>query len=126
MGAFHFFTKHDQVLLLGLRARTIQELLTDIRSVPDSSIYFHTHRFLPAPAFSQKLPVPQVLIAPSIDPVSDKNKELDEKTHNGSSSWPARLISQEGLASTAKNKFATIFLDYPAYERLFAILSFAL
>ena len=46
MGAFHFFTKHDQVLLLGLRARTIQELLTGIRSIPDSSIYFHTHRFL--------------------------------------------------------------------------------
>ena len=33
-----------------------------------------------APAFSQKLPIPQVLIAPSIDPLSDKNKELDEKT----------------------------------------------
>ncbi len=33
-----------------------------------------------APAFSQKLTIPQVLIAPSIDPLSDKNKELDEKT----------------------------------------------
>jgi trehalose synthase len=33
-----------------------------------------------APAFAQKLPIPQVLIAPSIDPLSDKNKELDEKT----------------------------------------------
>ncbi len=33
-----------------------------------------------APAFSQKLPIPQVLIAPSIDPLSDKNKELDEAT----------------------------------------------
>lgn len=29
-----------------------------------------------APAFSQELPVPQFLIAPSIDPLSDKNKEL--------------------------------------------------
>ena len=36
-----------------------------------------------APAFSQNLPIPQVLIAPSIDPVSDKNKELDEKTIDG-------------------------------------------
>lgn len=33
-----------------------------------------------APAFSQKLPIPQVLVAPSIDPLSDKNKELDDKT----------------------------------------------
>jgi trehalose synthase len=32
-----------------------------------------------APAFAQKLPVPQVLIAPSIDPLSDKNKELPEE-----------------------------------------------
>ncbi len=32
-----------------------------------------------APAFAQKLSVPQVLIAPSIDPLSDKNKELPEE-----------------------------------------------
>jgi trehalose synthase len=36
-----------------------------------------------APAFAQNLPIPQVLIAPSIDPLSDKNKELDEKTIDG-------------------------------------------
>lgn len=46
MDAFHFFAKLDQTLLLGLRARTIDELLTGIRSVSDASIYFHTHRFL--------------------------------------------------------------------------------
>ena len=46
MEPFHFFTKLDQTLLLGLRARTIEELLTGIRSVADASIYFHTHRFL--------------------------------------------------------------------------------
>ncbi len=46
MEAFHFFTKLDQILLLGLRAKTIEDLLTGIRSVPDASIYFHTHRFL--------------------------------------------------------------------------------
>jgi uncharacterized protein DUF5752 len=46
MNAFQFFTKLDQTLLLGLRAKTIEELLMGIRSVPDSSIYFHTHRFL--------------------------------------------------------------------------------
>jgi len=33
-----------------------------------------------APAFSQRLQIPQYLISPSIDPLSDKNKELPEKT----------------------------------------------
>lgn len=31
-----------------------------------------------APSFSRKLKIPQVLIAPSIDPLSDKNRELPE------------------------------------------------
>ncbi len=35
-----------------------------------------------APAFAQKISVPQLLIAPSIDPLSDKNKELPEETIN--------------------------------------------
>jgi trehalose synthase len=33
-----------------------------------------------APAFSRQLSIPQVLIAPSIDPLSDKNKDLDAET----------------------------------------------
>lgn len=32
------------------------------------------------PDFAQRLPVPQFLIAPSIDPLSDKNRELDQDT----------------------------------------------
>lgn len=35
-----------------------------------------------APAFSRKLNIPQMLISPSIDPLSDKNKELPEETIN--------------------------------------------
>lgn len=35
-----------------------------------------------APAFAQKIPVPQLLISPSIDPLSDKNKDLPEETIN--------------------------------------------
>ncbi len=36
-----------------------------------------------APSFSQKLPIRQFLISPSIDPLSDKNKELPEEViHN--------------------------------------------
>jgi trehalose synthase len=33
-----------------------------------------------APAFARSLPIPQVLISPSIDPLSDKNKDLPEET----------------------------------------------
>ncbi len=33
-----------------------------------------------APAFARKLTIPQVLISPSIDPLSEKNKELPEET----------------------------------------------
>lgn len=33
-----------------------------------------------APSFSQELPIRQFLIAPSIDPLSDKNKELPQET----------------------------------------------
>ncbi len=46
MEAFHFCTKLDQTILLGTKARSIPELLEGIRSVPKSSIYHHTHRFL--------------------------------------------------------------------------------
>jgi len=46
MDAFNFNTKLDQTLLLGVRANTIEGLLAGVKSAPDSSIYFHTHRFL--------------------------------------------------------------------------------
>jgi trehalose synthase len=57
-------------------------------SQPDPAIWQFLRQFIlrynaavfSAPAFAQTLPIPQVLIAPSIDPLSDKNKELDEKT----------------------------------------------
>ena len=34
-----------------------------------------------APAFSRELPIRQFLISPSIDPLSDKNKELPQADH---------------------------------------------
>lgn len=46
MGNFHFYTKLDQIILLGIKARNVRELLTGIKKVPDSSVYYHTHRFL--------------------------------------------------------------------------------
>ncbi|MBE0559145.1 MAG: glycosyltransferase, partial [Proteobacteria bacterium] len=36
-----------------------------------------------APAFSRKLPIRQFLIAPSIDPLSDKNRELPQEVIDG-------------------------------------------
>jgi len=46
MTEFYFNTKLDQTILLGKRARDVAELLEGIRTVPESSIYYHTHRYL--------------------------------------------------------------------------------
>lgn len=46
MTDFHFYTKLDQTILLGVKARNLQGLLEGIKKVSNSSIYYHTHRFL--------------------------------------------------------------------------------
>ena len=46
MSGFHFYTKLDQTVLLGIQARNVRGLLENLKQVPDSSIYHHTHRFL--------------------------------------------------------------------------------
>ena len=46
MSDFAFHTKFDLTVLLGRKATNCAELLEGMRGVPDSSIYYHTHRFL--------------------------------------------------------------------------------
>ncbi|HNX82326.1 MAG TPA: DUF5752 family protein [Candidatus Omnitrophota bacterium] len=43
---FHFHTRLHLSELTGLRATTLGQLLTLIKTVPGASIYHHTHRFL--------------------------------------------------------------------------------
>ncbi len=43
---FAFYTRFNLPLLLGVRARTIPELLAGLQAAPGASIYYHTHRFL--------------------------------------------------------------------------------
>ncbi|MDO8735167.1 MAG: DUF5752 family protein, partial [Elusimicrobiota bacterium] len=43
---FYFYTRLNLTELLGKKAKNILELLERIKSVPGSSIYYHTHRFL--------------------------------------------------------------------------------
>ncbi len=43
---FRFFTRMNLTELTGLRAATIGQLLSLIKTVPGSCIYHHTHRFL--------------------------------------------------------------------------------
>lgn len=43
---FDFFTQMHLPFLLGRRANSLDSLLEGIRTVPKSSIYYHTHRFL--------------------------------------------------------------------------------
>jgi trehalose synthase len=55
-------------------------------SRPDPAVWGFLERFLrsydcavfSAPAFARQLPIPQVLIPPSIDPLSDKNRDLPD------------------------------------------------
>ncbi len=41
---FHFYTRLNQTELLGMKAANVSQLLGGIETVPDSSIYHHTHR----------------------------------------------------------------------------------
>jgi hypothetical protein len=43
---FHFFTRLSLTEATGLKARDLPELLEGIRTVPDTVIYTHTHRFV--------------------------------------------------------------------------------
>jgi Family of unknown function (DUF5752) len=43
---FYFYTRLNLVELLGKQAKNLDQLLEGIRQVPESSIYYHTHRFL--------------------------------------------------------------------------------
>jgi trehalose synthase len=55
--------------------KDIMEFLTGFIEQYDASVFS-------APAFARQFKVPQVLISPSIDPLSDKNKDLPEETIN--------------------------------------------
>ncbi|HAX61305.1 MAG TPA: hypothetical protein DCX95_01920 [Elusimicrobia bacterium] len=43
---FHFYTRLNLTELLGRKATNLAELLEGLKTVPGSSIYYHTHRFL--------------------------------------------------------------------------------
>ncbi len=51
-----------------------------IISFLESYINQYDRAVFSAPSFARKLQIPQVLISPSIDPLSDKNRELPEET----------------------------------------------
>ncbi len=55
--------------------KDVMEFLTQFIEHYDASVFS-------APAFSRQFSIPQVLISPSIDPLSDKNKDLPEETIN--------------------------------------------
>ncbi len=43
---FHFYSRLYLAELTGLRARDLKELLENLKTIPESSIYYHTHRYL--------------------------------------------------------------------------------
>jgi len=74
----------------GKKAKWIWRCHIDV-SNPDPQVWNFLRPFInrydasifSAPAFSQELPIRQFLIPPSIDPLSDKNKELSEEKIEG-------------------------------------------
>src|SRR3989338_7101294 len=70
-----------------LRAKWLWRCHIDV-SNPDPKVWNFLRPFIgrydgavfSAPSFSQSLPIRQFLISPSIDPLSDKNKELSQET----------------------------------------------
>lgn len=74
----------------GKKAKFVWRCHIDV-SNPDERVWSFLRPFLDrydasvfsAPSFSQQIPIPQFLIAPSIDPLSDKNKELSQETIDG-------------------------------------------
>lgn len=43
---FQFYSEFNLPVLLGRKAKNINELIEGVKEVPDASIYYHTHRFL--------------------------------------------------------------------------------
>lgn len=43
---FRFFTRLSLTVMTGVRAKDLTEFLTHLKIVPESVIYYHTHRFL--------------------------------------------------------------------------------
>lgn len=56
--------------------KNIWRFLEDYITQYDSAVFS-------SPSFARSLPIPQILISPSIDPLSDKNKELPNETVDG-------------------------------------------
>jgi len=56
--------------------KSIWRFLEDYITQYDSAVFS-------SPSFARSLPIPQILISPSIDPLSDKNKELPNETVDG-------------------------------------------
>lgn len=46
MTEFRFSSKLDLTILLGRRAKNSRQLLEGLKQVPDTSVYFHTHKYL--------------------------------------------------------------------------------
>lgn len=54
--SFQFYTRLNLTELTGLRAATLRQLAAQIKRVPGSSIYHHTHRFLQQHQYLQPEP----------------------------------------------------------------------
>jgi len=92
---FTFYTKLDQTILLGRKARNVQGLLEGIRTVPDASIYFHTHRFL------------------------QQHHYLSPEPPNDFAYWVTEVLVDEALGEQLSSVDIIQFEDIPALRKRF-------
>jgi Family of unknown function (DUF5752) len=78
---FYFHTRLNLVELLGRQAKNLDQLLNGLRQVPDSSIYYHTHRFLQQHHYLSPEPPNDfafwVTNSLGLDPVGEKLASVD-------------------------------------------------
>lgn len=107
MDIFHFYTKLDQAILLGVKAKNVQGLLTGLKKVPDSSVYYHTHRFLQQHHYLS--PEPPNDFAYWVSHVLGDNA-LGEQL------WSVDIVEFQRIAGL-REKFVTILKTHLAYTR---------
>ena len=94
---FHFYTERRLVILTGLRARNLLELLITMKEVPGSSIFYHTHHLFLSHHFEKPVVYNEFAIwisrALQEEALSEKVSAIDLRTFTSIRDLRNELIS---------------------------------